>query len=242
LTRSGLQLRTSPQTDSSVFRRALARGEAETLQRNSGRLKAAARGLTVSESNRRREIRLSYYEVLLFLHIVAAAVWFGGGFLLLLLAARMSRRSDTQGLETLFRQANFIAKIFIPSGLLLLLVGILMVLEGPWSFGDLWIVLGLVGYATTFGSGMLIIRPEADRIVAALERDGGMTAESAAATAQMFRHMRFEYVVIAVVIADMVFKPTTEDVGTLAVMAAVVAVAAVLIFRRGQASSIPEPG
>jgi uncharacterized membrane protein len=185
---------------------------------------------------------LSYYEVLLFLHITAVAVWFGGGFLLLLLAARMTRMSDTQGLETLFRQANFIAKIFIPSGLLLFLVGVLMVLEGPWSFGDLWIVLGLVGYAATFVSGLFMIRPEADRIAAAVERDGGVTAESAAATVQMFRHMRIEYVVIAVVIADMVLKPTTDDIGTLAVMAAVVAVAAVLIFRRGQTNSILEPG
>ena len=185
---------------------------------------------------------MSYYEVLLFLHIIAAAVWFGGGVLLLILAARMTRMSDTQGLQTLFRQANFIAKIFIPSGLLLLLVGVLMVLEGPWSFGTLWIVLGLVGYAATFVSGLFIIRPEADRIAAAIESDGGMTPESAAATAQMFGHMRFEYVVIAMVIADMVLKPTADDIGTLAVMAAVVAVAAVLIFRRGRSESILEPG
>jgi uncharacterized membrane protein len=185
---------------------------------------------------------VSYYEVLLFLHITAAAVWFGGGFLLLLLAARMSRMSDTQGLETLFRQANFIAKIFIPSALLLLLVGVLMVLEGPWSFGELWIVLGLVGYAATFVSGLFIIRPEADRIAAAIESDGGMTPESATATAKMFGHMRFEYVVIAMVIAVMALKPTADDVGALAAMAAVVAVAAVLIFGRGQASSVPEPG
>jgi uncharacterized membrane protein len=155
----------------------------------------------------------------------------------------MTRTSDTPGLETLFRQANFIAKIFISSGLLLFFVGVLMVLEGPWSFGELWIVLGLVGYAATFVSGLFIIRPEADRIAAAVERDSGMTAESAAATVQMFRHMRIEYVVIAVVIADMVLKPTTDDVGTLAVMAAVVAVAAVLTLRGGRTTtSIFEPG
>ena len=60
---------------------------------------------------------------------------------------------------------------------------------------------------------------------------------------QMFRHMRIEYVVIAIVIADMVLKPTTDNVGTLAVMAGVVAVAAVLIFRRGRTNSVlVEPG
>ena len=53
-------------------------------------------------------IRLSYYEVLLFLHITATAVWFGGGFILLLLAARMSRMSD------IMRAAEAITKTFLP--------------------------------------------------------------------------------------------------------------------------------
>lgn len=36
--------------------------------------------------------------------------------------------------------------IFIPSSLLVFVFGIWLTIEGPWSFGDLWIVLGLVGY------------------------------------------------------------------------------------------------
>ena len=35
--------------------------------------------------------------------------------------------------------------------MLVLILGVLLTIEGPWSFGDLWIVLGLVGYAMTRG-------------------------------------------------------------------------------------------
>jgi hypothetical protein len=35
--------------------------------------------------------------------------------------------------------------------------GILMVVDGPWDFGALWIVLGLAGYAATFVTGAFIL-------------------------------------------------------------------------------------
>jgi hypothetical protein len=43
-------------------------------------------------------------------------------------------------------------------------LGILLVIEGPWSFGQLWIVLGLVGFALTFATGIAIAKPRADAI------------------------------------------------------------------------------
>ena len=171
---------------------------------------------------------MSYYDVLLFLHILGAAIWFGGGFILLVLATRFSRVRDNNGLESLFRQANFISsRVFTPAALAVLVLGILMVIEGPWTFGMLWIVLGLVGYALTFVTGLALLMPLAKRIAAAMERDGGMTDESAAETAALFRKMRIDYAVIGIVIADMALKPTADDIGTLVLFAAIiVAVAA----------------
>jgi hypothetical protein len=49
---------------------------------------------------------LSYYEVLLFFHILFVAVWFGGGVLVLILGWRFTRAHDTDGFESLYRQAN----------------------------------------------------------------------------------------------------------------------------------------
>ena len=185
---------------------------------------------------------MSYYEVLLFLHILAAAIWFGGGFILLVLGTRLSRIRDNRGLESLFRQANFISTgVFIPSGLIVFFLGILMVIEGPWTFGMLWIVLGLVGYAITFVTGLALLMPQAKRIAAAMERDGGMTDESAADTASLFRHMRIDYAVIGVVIADMALKPTADDIGTLVLFAAVLAVVAASTLLGGREEKIARP-
>jgi hypothetical protein len=114
------------------------------------------------------------------------------------------------------------------------LFGILLVIEGPWTFGMLWVVLGLVGYAATFVTGLFILRPNAERVAATIERDGRMTEESAAETAKLFQHMRIDYGIIAAVIADMALKPTADDIGALVAIAAVVVAAVALALWGGQ--------
>lgn len=181
---------------------------------------------------------MSYYEVLLFLHILFVAVWFGGGVLVLILGSRFTRARDTLALESLYRQANFLAmKVFTPAGLLVFLFGILLVIEGPWTFGSLWVVLGLVGYAATFVTGLFILKPHAERVAVMIARDGRMTEASAAETAKLFQHMRIDYGIIAAVIADMVLKPTADDIGALVAIAAVVVVVAVASVRGSSAAT-----
>jgi uncharacterized membrane protein len=175
---------------------------------------------------------VSYYELLLFGHILAAAVWFGGGVILLVLAARFRTADDNRAMRSLFEHASFLSsRIFTPAGLIVLVLGILLVIEGPWTFDMLWVVLGLVGFAATFVTGLFVLMPIAKRVAGALERDGEMTPESAAETARMFRLARIDYTVIGIVIADMALKPTADDVGTLLAMAAVLAIVAFLSLR-----------
>jgi uncharacterized membrane protein len=185
---------------------------------------------------------MSYYEILLFLHLFGVAVWFGGGFLLLVLNERLRRASDNATLEGLFNQAQFLALgVFTPAGLLVLIVGVLMVIEGPWSFGDLWVILGLVGYAFTFITGLFVLRPEAEAIDARLKRDG-MTEAAASEIRRMFTKMRLDYAVIAAVIADMALKPTRSDTGALLAIAAIVVVvaASVVVGLRSAESPLPD--
>ena len=53
-----------------------------------------------------------------------------------------------------------------------------MIESEAWSFDQLWIVLGLVGFATTFCTGLFLLKPTTDRIAAQMERDGGMTPQT----------------------------------------------------------------
>jgi uncharacterized membrane protein len=179
---------------------------------------------------------MTYYEVLLFIHLLGVAIWFGTGFALLVLGSRFGRASDNQGLQSLFGQADWLAtRVFIPVSLTVVVAGILLVIEGPWAFDQLWVLLGLAGFAATFLTGLLVIKPHSEQIAADLARDG-MTAGSARAIGSMFARQRIDYTVIALVVADMTFKPTSDDVLTLLLMAAVLVTVVALVLRGERAA------
>jgi hypothetical protein len=179
---------------------------------------------------------LTYYEVLLFVHLLGVAIWFGTGFALLVLGSRFGRAGNNQGLQSLFGQAEWLAtRVFIPVSLTVVVAGILLVIEGPWAFDQLWVLLGLAGFAATFLTGLLMIKPESERIAADLAREG-MTAGSARAIGTMFARQRIDYAVIALVVADMTFKPTGDDVLTLLLMAAVLVAVVALVLRGERAA------
>jgi uncharacterized membrane protein len=174
---------------------------------------------------------MSYYEVLLFVHVFGVAIWFGTGFALLLIGNRFDRANDHAGLRSLFDQADWLTKrIFIPVSLIVLVAGILLVIEGPWAWDQLWVLLGLVGFAATFLTGILVLSPLAKGIAAELSRDG-MNDSVARSIGSMFTKMRIDYVIIGLVIADMTLKPSSDDVFTLVLMAAVLIGAIVLVLR-----------
>lgn len=116
----------------------------------------------------------------------------------------------------------------------MLIAGVLLVIEGPWEFDQLWLVLGLAGFAATFLTGILVLKPQSERIAAELARDG-MTENAAQDIGRMFTRMRIDYTVIALVVADMTLKPTGDDVLALLLMAGVLAAAVVLVLRSERA-------
>jgi hypothetical protein len=66
--------------------------------------------------------------------------------------------------------------VFIPSSLGAFVTGVLLVIEVPGlGFGDDWIVIGLLLYATTFLTGLLFLGPESGR-VGKLKQEGSPEA------------------------------------------------------------------
>ena len=181
---------------------------------------------------------MSRYEVLLFLHIAFAIVWLGSGFLLQVLGFKADASRDPVKILGLAEDADWLTnRLFVPSSLAVLVLGIWLTVDGPWSFGDLWIVLGLVGYALTFVTGIAFIAPQGRRIGAAIERDGGMSPAAVAEVRKLFLIGRVDLVVLFAVVADMALKPTGDDVGTLLLLAAAIALAAAYSVWRFRAAT-----
>jgi hypothetical protein len=128
-------------------------------------------------------------------------------------------------------------RLFIPTSLAVLVLGILLTIEGPWGFGDLWVTLGLIGWATTFAVGVGGIEPQAKRIQAAIERGGPDDPEVAWRGRRITALNYFDNVLLFLIIADMAVKPTGDDVGLLLVGAAIVLVGVGLVVRVWRASA-----
>jgi len=115
---------------------------------------------------------MDWYALVKFLHIACAVVWLGGGFTLMLLAVRADRAGNVDSMLQAMRATGELGnRLFAPLSLLTLAFG--LILCGVWvGFSDLWVVIGLAGYAVTFSVGMLVFKPTADRMARIIARDG----------------------------------------------------------------------
>jgi uncharacterized membrane protein len=178
---------------------------------------------------------MTLYEFLLFVHIAATVVWVGAGLCSLVLAIGYDRDGDEPAIRRfLADQERLATRLFIPASLTVLIFGIALVIESDaWTFDYLWIVLGLVGFAATFVTGLFMIKPASERIGAAMEREGGrLTPPLRTDIRKLIVMARLDYVVLFLVIGDMVIKPTGDDGAVLIVMA-LIAVAGVAYIVMG---------
>jgi uncharacterized membrane protein len=170
----------------------------------------------------------SSYEILLFLHVTSAIIWLGAGFTFFLLVFKAERSADPTEEPHVADANNWLApRLFIPASLATLVFGVLLVFEGEWGFGDLWILLGLAGYAASFLVGILFMKPEGERLARAMSEHGPQSRQARRHMRRIVMVSRAELAALFLVVADMVLKPTSDDVATLAAFAAVLAVAVV---------------
>lgn len=149
------------------------------------------------------------FAIFKLIHVGVAVFWVGGGLLLTVLALRAERAQNPDEMAHIARQAVFAGeKLFAPAGLVVLAMGITMVVNSPKiGFGTAWVVIGLVGYALSFATGIGILAPMSRRIVALLEEKGAAAPETQAAIARILLIARVDIAVLLVVVADMFMKP-----------------------------------
>jgi uncharacterized membrane protein len=172
---------------------------------------------------------MTRYEFLLILHVVAVIIWLGAGFTMDLLFLRAERMRDPAEIgKTGELQEWLVPRVFIPTGVLTLVLGVLLVWEGPWSFGDLWVLIGLVAWIGSFGVGVLFIRPEGEKIKEIVAHYGPTSVEAQRHGKRLGVVARVQLLALFLVVVDMILKPTSDDPWTLLVLAAILVAAAVI--------------
>jgi uncharacterized membrane protein len=172
---------------------------------------------------------MTTYEFLFLLHLITVIVWLGAGFTMDLLFLRAERTGNPADLgKTGEFQEWLVPRLFIPFGVLTLVFGVLLVFEGPWSFGDLWIVIGLAGWIAAWGVGFLVIRPQGERMKRIVMQHGPTSTEARRQARLLAVVSRVQLLSLFLIVVDMVLKPTSEDPWTLVVLAAILVAAAAL--------------
>ena len=150
---------------------------------------------------------MSLYELFKTIHVLAAVIWVGGGILSQLQAVRARNAGPTQLATFAQEMAWFGPHFFAPVSMIVLLAGIAMVIVSGWNFSDLWIVLGLAGFAATFVTGMAFLGPQSKLVGEGLAQRGPDDPEVQKGLARLFAISRVDAIVLTLVVINMVVKP-----------------------------------
>jgi uncharacterized membrane protein len=180
---------------------------------------------------------MTWYTFFKSVHITAATIWVGGAAMLQALAFRIVRTGDARRQADFAKDSEIVGmRVFIPATWILLLAGIGMMVNLHLSWGQNWIVFGLIAFGLSFAVGAGFLGPEGGRIAAVIEREGPASPEAQARIRRILVISRCELVVLIAVIFNMVVKPTGQAGwfwGLLIAMA--VGIAAVLaVYLRGR--------
>jgi uncharacterized membrane protein len=84
------------------------------------------------------------HTTLLIIHILAAASWLGAGVAVALLSSMAGRQAEATGagLAVSFQKIGNL--LFMPAGIIVLISGVVLVLDSPWKFTNLFVIIGIV--------------------------------------------------------------------------------------------------
>ena len=91
---------------------------------------------------------MSWYELWLFLHVLAAIVWIGGATSVQVFGVLTKRAADPEKSAFFARSVSFsVLWIFLPAALVVIASGVGLTETGHWDWGEPFIVTGLVLWA-----------------------------------------------------------------------------------------------
>ena len=150
----------------------------------------------------------AWYSAFKTIHVLAVILWVGGGTYLTVLALHAERKRDPVEMTAVARQAAEVGeRIFSPAGGVVFAMGVAMMLNTNWGWGTFWVTAGLVGFASSFITGIAVLAPLAKRVAAVTDEKGPTHPETMALVERLLLIMRVDMAVLLLVVVDMVVKP-----------------------------------
>jgi uncharacterized membrane protein len=148
------------------------------------------------------------YELLKFVHVGAAIVWVGGAAMIQFFALRATARNEPLGLVQFTRDAEWVGnRVMLPSALTVVVLGFLLIWDGPWELSQTWIWLSLAIFAVSFLLGLLVLTPQAKKVGNLIEAEGPESPSVRASISRIFLISRIDLVLLFAIVFLMVVKP-----------------------------------
>lgn len=150
-----------------------------------------------------------FYDVVLFIHIVAVVLAFGVVFTYPALDVLL-RRTNPGDLAALHRMQAFLTQRFITPAMVVVLVAGLYLALDRWSLGDPWISATFAILIVLFGLAGAVLGPTEKLAAELAERDrssGGLSEEYEREARKLMRFGSFGYLLVLTAIFLMTAKP-----------------------------------
>jgi uncharacterized membrane protein len=151
---------------------------------------------------------VSRYELWKFLHIMTSMVWVGGAGLFQILTLKAAASGDPAESGRIGQTALWTGtRVFMPASIAVLVLGVVMVLDSPLGFDELWIGLGLIGLIVTVVIGAGFITPTGRRIGQSMAERGPQDPVTQQLVRRQMFLTRLNLLLLVAVVFDMVVKP-----------------------------------
>jgi uncharacterized membrane protein len=148
------------------------------------------------------------YELYLAVHILCAVLWVGGGVSVHILGRWIAREGDPERMVAFNRDAVKLGNVFYaPLALILIVAGVLLVEEVGYSYGDLWITVGFLGWLFSLALGLGFYPQQSRKIDAAVAAGGPTSADAQTGIRRVLLFNSIEITVLVLVVIDMAIKP-----------------------------------
>ncbi len=152
-------------------------------------------------------IAATTYDWYLAIHVLAAVFWVGGGLATQVFAIRAMSSNNGTRIAGFAQDASWIGtRIFLPSSLILVIFGFMLVGKADWDW-ELWLVFALLVWIASVVVGASFLGPESGRVGELIAREGPDSPAARARLQRLFLVSRIELALLILVVLDMVLKP-----------------------------------